>query len=137
MRRVKLCNFHDPKATQFKPANTLSRSVTGKSRKKFLCEAQLGGSSFLKNYHDPKGPTRAPNPSILPRAARPHAKKICVTYNIIEPLKKNFVLFCFLTKHGFYRSWIIQNRLIKLPFSPHLKIYSTAKLPNKVLPSDI
>ena len=32
------------------------------------------GNQFV--YHDPKGPTAAHNPRLLPRASRPHALKI-------------------------------------------------------------
>ena len=49
LRRVKLCNFHTPEATQFKHENTLSPAVTGKPRKKiFSARLNCAGALFKK-----------------------------------------------------------------------------------------
>ena len=62
-RRVKLCNFHTPEATQFKRQNTLSPVVTGRSRKSFssarlICAGVLFKkiAMILKDQREPLTP---------------------------------------------------------------------------------
>ena len=54
-----------------------------KNREKiFPCGAKLARQGAFKDYHDPKGPSEAPNPFILPRAPRSHAYRVRLAPNI-------------------------------------------------------